>query len=840
MIVRLNEKQLLSSIATSKHKELCDDISAFINDVQKVEGLTKQIRSRYHTDKLTSTKDVFKFRLSNGYRCLFKYHSDNRIFPLESEIVLLKVVEHDIQGEEGRRLGGIDINEDDYQVATLDLSQFDEESPEAYDKYYRFIPVHSSINTETLMQKMSEADNRFLYPLQGIQDEVLDAPGPILLMGSAGSGKTLVEISKALKNAYDPYKQLYITFTSMLKDSGEALYDRYKAIPGLEGQTDFHVMKQFLLQAANLNDAQYFSFERFLEWLRDNAYLNKYDYLRDIDPIDLWTEIRGIIKGYAGNYFRSLEIKDPYRFVKKPVIKEWIAEGYIKKQKDSNTVFQILDIEKLYPILKENVPRLFDELKQQDLDKSMIDKHTYLHGMSDKYSIFDETIKEQLYTFVETIYQPYLEEKNLYDDNDLARLLRNKIYQKAVSAYDYVFIDEVQDLSELQILAFLELTDHPKNVYMTGDVSQIINPTLFVKGRVGAIYKQRFAPVELNTKFILNQNFRNTQRILDIVLKLLDIRQDRLGIYSDDIREVSRAEEDNAGTPFMIKIEEEELLSTMKTWLAVPNVAIIVSTERSKKRLKSELGIPIKDETNIFTVQEVKGREFKKTILYNIVSDFKDMWSQIIQGPKTRDKSIVTKYMYYFNLLYVAMTRAKYNVFVYEKDTPDIIKTIEPLFEILEQNINTIMNISDYDTLEKRHQQAQQYFEAGDYERAKTYYWQLDDTKMADVSKAYAYIQKGQYERGVLMLYPFNEHHQYALNYTEDLPLLNRLLVYKIHEEATKDQVKNIKEENIIDRLKTYEDYDIYPLLLNDTLKFISNLRSQQINQHLKNLGKEG
>jgi len=837
MLVRLNEKQLLNKIATTKHKELIDDITAFLNDMIEAGNLTDQIKHKYRSMKMSSTKEIYKFRLSNGYRCLYKYQNENRIFPLEPEIVLLEVVKHDDQGKEARRLDGLDINPDDYE---LSASNSNEEIFEDNEKYYRYIPVQSSINTETLLQRMSEADNRFLYSLQGIQDEVLDAPGPILLMGSAGSGKTLVEIAKALKNAYDPKKQLYITFTSMLKEAGENLYQRYSGIPGLEAKTDFHVMHDYLLNTANLTDVHYFSFERFSEWIRDKNYLHKFDYLRDIDTIDLWTEIRGIIKGYTNNYFRFLEIKNLERIVKKTKIKEWIASGYIQKKQGSNSQFEILDIESLHPILKEKAPNLYEAMCRQDLEEALIDKHSYLHGMSDKYSIFDDATKEKIYTFVKTIYQPYLEENNLYDDNDLARVLRNKIHEKKLTRYDYIFIDEVQDLSELQILAFLELANQPNEVLMTGDVSQIINPTLFVKGRVGAIYKQRFSPVELNADFILNQNFRNGQRILDIVLTMLDIRQDRLGTYSDDIREISRAEEENAGTPFMIKVKENRFLPTIKTWIGVPNVAIIVSSKRSKKRLKSQLDIPIEVETNIFTVQEIKGREFDKTILYNITSDFKEQWSVIMQGPKTRDKSIVTKHMYYFNLLYVAMTRSKYNVFIYEEHDLDIINEIAPLFENLDQDINTVMNISDYDTLEKRRLQAEKAFETGDYERAKTYYWQLDDTDMADISKAYAFIQKGHYETGVLMLYPYDAHHQYALTYTKNHPLLKTLLTYKVHQRATQNQIKNMESESIIDRLKPYENHDVYPLLLKDAINFISDLKSRQINQRLNNLRKEG
>ncbi len=838
MIIILNETQLFSSIASNKHKDIYDDLKGFINDVRNEQGLTNAIIRKYRSEKITGTKEIFKFRLSNGYRCLFKYNQENRIFPLEQEIFLLEIAEHDKQGEAARRLEGISTHEEDVRIINTDNTDEHLDSfSDNHIKYHRYIPIHNTLDTETLMRKMSEADNRFLYPLQGNQNRVLDETGPLLLMGSAGSGKTLVEITKALQNAHNSYRQLYITFTPMLKDTAEYLYNRYASMPGLEGETEFYAMSRFMLETSDLKDEQYFSFERFLQWMKDNNYIYKYDFLKEVGPIDLWTEIRGIIKGYVNNYFRMLEIKDLDTYIKKEFIKEWVAQGYVAKIKGSNSKYQITKIENLYPIIKNKVPKLYNYLVMRDLEEPFIDEYSYLYGMSDKYSIYDEETKKKIYDFVKTIYQPYLEENKYYDDNDLARLQRQKNNKDEILPYDYVFIDEIQDLSELQILAFLEIADDAQNVYMTGDVSQIINPTLFVKGRVGAIYRQRFENVKLNADHVLNQNFRNGQRILDIVISLLDIRQERLGTYSDDIREVSRAEELKASTPFWINAKKENFLPTISSWLGVPNVAVIVTDTMAKKRLKSELGISQTEETNIFTVQEVKGREFYKTILYNITGDYKDVWQTIMEGPKTRDKSIVTKYMYYFNLLYVAMTRAKYNVFVYEDNETAIVNAIHHLFENLDQNINTIMNITDYDTLENRRIQADTYFEEGDYERAKTYYWQLDDTTNAEIAQAYANIQKGQYEKGILMLYPHADHHEYALEYTGKLTLLNLLLEFKVH---GKVNLKKDKYESIMALLDSYEGEEIYPRLLNDTINLMTTLHKKQIITKIETIKKEG
>jgi len=833
MLVKANKDTLLKNIPSLKHKEIFDELILFIKDVIKEKGITDKIRKKYNSKKMKGTDKIFKFRLANGYRCLYEYGKENRVFKSEPEIILHGVVDHDSQGVRGRQLEKNSLTSESLDTLNDEVREEGYFQRKDKETYLRYIPINETITTEALMYKMEEADGRFLYPLEGIQDDVLDSQGPLLLMGSAGSGKTLVEISKALKNAHDNTYQLYITFTSMLKDVGEDLYKRYSAMSGLEGETTFYALSDFYLQTLNLEETNHMSFEKFLEWFKENNFEGKYDYLKTVGPINLWTEIRGLIKGYTNNYYRDLEIENLSHYVKKETIKEWGYDTLIKKKSGSSSRYQILDIEKLYPVIKNQVPKLHEALIEKDLTTLFIDRYTYLFGMSDKYSMYDREIKEKLYGFVKDIYQPYLSENNLYDDNDLARGLRRAIHEDEVLPYDHVFIDEVQDLSELQILSLVELADQPQNVYMTGDVSQIINPTLFVKGRVGAIYKQRFEGIELNQDLTLNQNFRNGRRILDIVSKLLNIRQERLGTYTDDIREESRAGEEFSGMPFYIERNKEMFIPTLNSWIGVPNVAIIVANERSKKILKTELDLDISLETNIFTVQEVKGKEFYKAIIYNITSDYSDEWHKIMEEDPTRDKSIVTKYMYYFNILYVAMTRAKHNIFLFEeKDTP-IIRDIKPLFEHLNDSLKSLMDISNYDTRESRYIQAQNYFDQEDYERAKTVYWQLDDTEKGNIAKAYSNLQKGRFEDGVKYLYAYAEHYNKALKYTHKLPVFNTLLGYKSGAYDLNKLTKLIEGKSLIKAIKAYESEEIYPVMLKDTIDLIRDVQVHRIEKNI-------
>ena len=837
MIVKINEKDFLRSVASNKHKALFDDVTSFINAVYNEGHLSENVIKRFRSEKLTSTDSIFKFRLSDGYRCLYRYEKNNRLFENENELILLKVVNHDDQGKEGRRLDKTDKNESHFEIVNH-VDAYESRAHEDFvnnEKYYRYIPVNQNISTEALMHKLSEADNQFLYPLQCNQNEVIDYHEPVLLMGSAGSGKTLVEISKVIKNAHTPSRQLYVTFTQMLKEHAKELYDRYSAIDGIQGDVEFETFAGFGLGMLNLSKNQYFSLEAYLQWFKEEGFAHKYPWMKKMDPVDLWTEIRGIIKGYCNDYYRNHLIRNLDKYIEKSELKMFIAQGVIKKVGQSNSYFQITNMHEFLSMVKEPYPQVIDMLKTKDYQEPLIDQYTYLKGMSNKYSIFDEDQRKSIYDFVVNVYQPYLSEQGLFDDNDLARNFRYKNFDNGILPYDYVLIDETQDLSELQILSLIELADDVTNTFMTGDVSQIINPTLFIKGRVGALYNQRFGIDSLNSDIVLNKNFRNGQRILNIVHKLLELRQSLLGKHSNDIKEISKAEEKNAGTPFSVNTDESKILDILKTWIGVPNVAVIVSDLNAKKRLKSEIEVN-DSETNIYTVQEIKGREFQKTLLYNITSDYADVFNYLWENPKPKDKAVVTKYMYYFNLFYVAMTRAKYNVFLFEQNKSNVINEIEPLFEPLDSNINSVMDIARYDTYENRRLQAHRHFKEGDFERAKTYFLQIDDEENASISNAYALFQKGKHEEGLLEIYPYEKHYAYALNFSNANELFKQLLMYKLNK---RDVDECVHTKNLMKKLEKYEKTSIYPMLLKDTINLITRNYSHKINKQI-NAMKEG
>lgn len=118
--------------------------------------------------------------------------------------------------------------------------------------------------------------------------------------------------------------------------------------------------------------------------------------------------------------------------------------------------------------------------------------------------------------------------RSAYDYADLEqralRAMNDPQIEKAVSGrYDAVFVDEYQDVSDMQE-ALIRKTARPGRLFMVGDVKQSIyrfrlaEPGLFLK-------KQRLfsAPDEADGELILlNRNFRSRARILDFTNRVFD------------------------------------------------------------------------------------------------------------------------------------------------------------------------------------------------------------------------------------------------------------------------------------------------------------------------------
>ncbi|MEI6858166.1 ankyrin repeat domain-containing protein [Psychrilyobacter sp.] len=278
----------------------------------------------------------------------------------------------------------------------------------------------------------------------------------------------------------------------------------------------------------------------------------------------------------------------------------------------------------------------------RDLRQELIPQKDYL-ALNKKYTVYSEEVRKEIYR-IALIYQEWLTERVYLDENDLARrvILSNK------EIFDCIICDEVQDLTEVEIYMLKTLVKNGKNLLLSGDIHQIINPTYFRFSRV----KSLFYKVEYTEKQ-LGKNYRSQKKIVNLANELSDLRGEYIGKLGEDYKEASILE----GEDVYIYKKDNNFLNKLEENTTI----ILVPTYQIKEMLRVELP---KIANKILTVQDIKGLEFDSVVLYNFATELKKYWEIIFSGGAKKNQL----YRYYFNLLYVGLTRARKRLLFMEEE----------------------------------------------------------------------------------------------------------------------------------------------------------------------------
>ncbi|MDR0696639.1 MAG: AAA family ATPase [Christensenellaceae bacterium] len=274
-----------------------------------------------------------------------------------------------------------------------------------------------------------------------------------------------------------------------------------------------------------------------------------------------------------------------------------------------------------------------------------------------KEQLIDEEIRE-IYLIAQE-YQKKLEKESRYDDNDSAfNLLKNP------QIYDCMIIDEVQDLTEIQILALAECCPS-HNLYFFGDPNQVINPTIVDFGKIGGIfYRKRENILNIEPRIpqhVLKETWRCGPHLIEYINSLTKLRQQFIGKqdYKDDADERSMRLGLDESYWACYVTNPEIIYDVLDFANQSTECIIIVSDDASEARLEEQLPSL---RGRIFTVQSIKGLEYRDVIIYNLISDNEHSFRDMLDGNAKRS----THHRMVFNKYYVACTRAQDRIFICE------------------------------------------------------------------------------------------------------------------------------------------------------------------------------
>ena len=431
------------------------------------------------------------------------------------------------------------------------------------------------------------------------QEAVRRMPAPLVLVGSAGSGKTAVTLVK-LREAEG--RVLYVTQSAYLAQSARALYDAH----GYENpaqEAEFLSYREFL-ETLRVPPGRELSFNAFRGWFDRHRAAAK--ALGDIDAHALFEEFRGVISAQPSG---PLSLPD------------YLTLGPRQSL--------------LAPSAREAAHTLFGRYRQWLSETAQFDLNLVAHD-----------------------WQPL-----------------------AQSAYDFIVIDEVQDLTSVQLALVLACLKTPGQFLLCGDANQIVHPNFFSWAAVKTLFWQGLAgeAAQRQQLQMLQANFRNTQAVTALANTLLKIKQARFGSVDRESNFLVQSTSSEPGEVTLIQAKDSALKQIDAATRTSARHAVIVLRDEDKPAAREHLRTPL-----VFSVHEAKGLEYPHVVLLNIVSGQRAAYAEVCEGvapqnlmgdeleyrrAKDKGDKSLELYKFYVNALYVAMTRAVQSLTIIESDS---------------------------------------------------------------------------------------------------------------------------------------------------------------------------
>lgn len=527
--------------------------------------------------------NLYRARLDRSNRLLFAIHC----YQGEAYALILECIkQHAYEKSRFLNRGGVVDEAKITTPASLDEVQ---QEPLIYIN-----PDHSSFN---MLDKILSFDE--------VQSDIYALQPPLIIIGSAGSGKTALTLEK-MKEAVGDI--LYVTRSPYLVHNSRDLYYA-SGYDNEDQQIDFLSFQEYL-ESIHVPAGREMHFKEFAAWISRHRAVSGLN-----DAHQLFEEFKGVITGPA-------------------------------------------------------------------TDSSYLGRDDYLE-LGIKQSIFPHEQRGRVYD----LFSKYLEvmsEQGYYDAN----ILSHEYLAKVEPSYDFIVMDEVQDLTNIQMQLILKSLRDPSGFILCGDSNQIVHPNFFSWSKIKSFfYRQEGSAPQADLIRILNTNYRNSPQVTETANRVLKIKSARFGSIDRESNYLVESNAHNSGEVILLQDDDGVKAELDRKTRHSARFAVIVMHPEDKAAASASFGTPL-----VFSVQEAKGLEYENVVLYNFTSGEEQRFREITRGvahddlqhglsyARTKDKSdkSLEIYKFHINALYVAITRAVRNIYLIER-TPG-----QRLFDLLD------------------------------------------------------------------------------------------------------------------------------------------------------------
>ncbi|MBI2311036.1 MAG: PhoH family protein [Betaproteobacteria bacterium] len=320
--------------------------------------------------------------------------------------------------------------------------------------------------------------------------------------------------------------------------------------------------------------------------------------------------------------------------------------------------------------------KLFEEFRGvitgSPLDRPWLGREDYLR-LGVRQSIFLEQEREKAYALFEK-YLVFLKDSGCYDPNIIA----HDYLSLVEPAYDFVVVDEVQDVTNVQLQLLLKSLKTPGHFLLCGDSNQIVHPNFFSWAGLKTMFHRAGGVEAREITRVLDANYRSAARVTEVANRLLRVKQRRFGSVDRESNYLMRSVAAEAGEVELIAESETALQELNRRTRRSTRFAVLVTRDEQKTEARARFDTPL-----LFSIHEAKGLEYDNIILWGFVSGDRAAFAEIARGiapdhregdleyARARDKSdkSLEVYKFFVNALYVALTRAVRRIVLVEADT---------------------------------------------------------------------------------------------------------------------------------------------------------------------------
>ncbi|KAM0935201.1 putative TPR and ankyrin repeat-containing protein [Dioscorea sansibarensis] len=377
----------------------------------------------------------------------------------------------------------------------------------------------------------------------------------------------------------------------------------------------------------------------------------------------------------------------------------------------NNHLTRKLDPITVFAEISSHIKGGLEGVSSQDV---MLRREDYIMLSKKRISTLDVEKRNRIYD----IFLQYEKKKKLNGEFDLSDLVMDLHYRIQSHGYtgdkiDFVYIDEVQDLTMRQIALFKCIcSNYEEGFVFAGDTAQTIAKGAdFRFENIRSLFYKEFLSEStskcqkndkgglnrISDKFILKQNFRTHVGVLKLAQSVIDLLYEFFPLSVDKLPPETSLVYGEAPVVLQLKdgdtaiktiFSDGDKLDQSKTSFGAEQ-AILVRDESSKQEILRQVG----KQALVLTIVECKGLEFQDVLLYNFfeTSPLGKHWRVIygymekhcVSGPR-KLKSVPSFDEAKHNILcselkqlYVAITRTRQRLWICETSP----KFCQPIFD---------------------------------------------------------------------------------------------------------------------------------------------------------------